>query len=304
MDGYAGPQNREPFLKFQVGANEYLSMKIAILCNPTEEGRKSIAMGDAIITLLQQKGIDYAGFTTYWPEVWDDFTDIWIVGGDGTLNRFINLHPQIRLPLSLFPAGSGNDFHSMLYGALKLEEQVNRVLAVSPRPVDAGICNGQLFLNGIGIGFDGAIVKDLIGKKKIAGKASYHISILKNIVGYKERACEVTVDEETWSGAAFLISIANGKRYGGGFQVTPRALADDSLLDLNFVGNIHPLRRIQLLPVIERGQHLSLPMVKYRQGRRFVVQCNSELPAHADGEYLQAARFEVDCLPGRFLFRW
>ncbi|HEX2532875.1 MAG TPA: YegS/Rv2252/BmrU family lipid kinase [Chitinophagaceae bacterium] len=278
-------------------------MKIALLCNPTEEGRKSVALADTLIPMLKRKGIACAGFTTYWPEVWTEFTDIWILGGDGTVNYFINHHSDTGLPLSVFPGGSGNDFHWMLYGDVSLEEQVNQVLAAAPQPVDAGSCNGRLFLNGVGIGFDGAIVEDLLGKKKIAGKASYNISILKNIVGYREPSCRIVREGRETREDILMISVANSSRYGGGFMVAPKASVTDGLLDLNIVGRIAPLKRIRYLPVIEKGEHPHLPFVQYGQFGNVLIESAEPIPAHIDGEFFSATRFDFQCLPGRFSFR-
>lgn len=275
---------------------------IALICNPTHENAKALQVADAIVAILKGKGVSYTIFTAYWPEVLDGFTDVWIVGGDGTLNHFINQHPDTQLPLSVFAGGSGNDFHWMLYGETGVLSQVEQVLQGKPRLIDAGVCNGQLFLNGVGIGFDGTIVKDLWGKKKLAGKASYLLSILKNIVQYKESYCEISLDERFVAQECFMISVANSKRYGGGFLVAPKANVQDGLLDVNIVGTIAPLKRMRFLPVIERGEHTELGFVQYHQSAKVVIQCRKSLDTHIDGEYIKANRFEIQVLPNKFLF--
>jgi YegS/Rv2252/BmrU family lipid kinase len=276
--------------------------RIAVVCNPTDENKKALRITDTIAKNLTAKGVDHSLFTTYWPEVLDGYTDVWIVGGDGTLNYFINQHPNISLPMALFAGGSGNDFHWMLYGNMGVETQMEKMLLGNTMMVDAGSCNGQLFLNGVGIGFDGAIVHDLVGKKKLAGKASYLLAILKNIVGYKERYCELNMDGRFLAQDCFMISVANGKRYGGGFHVAPRAILQDGLLDVNVIAKIAPMKRIKYLPVMENGEHLDLPFVKYYHCGRVVIESKTELPTHIDGEYVPAKRFEISVLPNKFVF--
>ena len=143
------------------------------------ENMKALAVTDRIAKILSDKQCPFSIFTTAWPKVWDNYTEAWVIGGDGTLNHFINQNPDFLLPISIFKEGSRNDFHSMIYSDITVEAQVEKVLYGAPHPVDAGSCNNSLFLNGLGIGFDGAIVKDLVGKRKVAGKASYLLSILK-----------------------------------------------------------------------------------------------------------------------------
>jgi diacylglycerol kinase (ATP) len=276
--------------------------RIALVCNPTDENQKALRIADTIATKLTQRGIEYSVFTTYWPQLLDDYTDVWVSGGDGTLNYFINQHPDTTLPLALFEGGSGNDFHWMLYGDITVEEQIDKVLQGQPQAIDAGVCNGQLFLNGVGIGFDGAIVKDLLGKKKLAGKASYLLSILKNIFTYKEEYCELKLKDRFVAQDCFMISVANGKRYGGGFHVAPKAVLQDGLLDISLIGRIAPLSRMRYLPVMEKGEHLDLPFVQYYQSDRVVIESKTELPAHIDGEYVHTSRFEIEVLPNKFVF--
>lgn len=275
---------------------------IALLCNPTPENAKALRLSEEIGLQLKKHGVQFSVFTEGWPRFWEGFTDAWIVGGDGTANWFVNENPHIQLPLSIFPGGTGNDFHWMLYGTAKTPQQVEQCLQGKNIWIDAGMCNDRLFLNGVGIGFDGAIVKDLLGKKKLAGKASYLLSIMKNILRYQEADCTATAGDEIIKQRSFIIAVANGKRYGGGFFVAPRASIEDGLLDLSMVGNISPLMRMRYLPMMEKGEHLDLPFVEYRQNQQVVIEAARELPAHVDGEYLSAAIFKMQCLPKRFLF--
>ena len=53
----------------------------------------------------------------------DGFTEVWIIGGDGTINWFINQYSEIQLPLALFGGGAGNDFHWMF---MVMKQQNNR----------------------------------------------------------------------------------------------------------------------------------------------------------------------------------
>ncbi|MGN6163853.1 MAG: diacylglycerol/lipid kinase family protein [Flavisolibacter sp.] len=259
-------------------------------------------MTDKLAILLSGMDIKHSIFITQWPQTWYGFTEAWIVGGDGTVNWFINQYPDIQLPLSVFPGGTGNDFHWMLYSDLSLERQVDQVLEGKPQLIDAGICNGKLFLNGVGIGFDGAVAKDLVGRKKLAGKGSYLLSILKRIIWYREKACTLQMPHETISQDCFMISIANGQRYGGGFKVAPNASVTDALLDVNMIGKVSLLKRIRYLPVIEKGKHLQLPFVQYKQVVSIVISSKEMLYAHIDGELEINAGFDIEILPKHFSF--
>lgn len=271
---------------------------IALVVNPTHH--KALAVADTIAVLLKAKAIEHALFTAYWPTTWVDFTEAWVVGGDGTLNYFINRYPQFELPIAIFKGGTGNDFHWLLYGALTVPQQIEAVLTATPQPTDAGFCNNRLFINGVGIGFDGKVANDLANRQK--GRASYFLAIIKNILRYRSFLCTVNTEDFHWGKRCFMVSVANGKRYGGGFQVTPKSLVNDGLLDTNIVGRIHPLSRLKYLPLIQKGQHLNLPFITYVKSGMVVVKALQEVPAHVDGEPFRATEFNLECLPAKFLF--
>jgi YegS/Rv2252/BmrU family lipid kinase len=280
----------------------YPEKNIALVCNPTPGNEKALRVTNSIEVLLAGMDVRHKVFAKNWPETLDDFTEVWIVGGDGTLNYFVNQYAAIQLPLSIFEGGSGNDFHWCLYGNKTTEQQVEQVLQGTPQLVDAGLCNEKLFLNGVGIGFDGAIVHDLLGKKKLSGKASYLLSILKQVVGYHEKHCIIQMPEETISEECFMITVANGRRYGGGFLVTPKASITDEILDVMIIGKISSFKRMKYLPVIEKGEHLDLDFVKYRLTGKIEIRSSQQLHAHMDGEYFEADCFTIEILPKRFSF--
>lgn len=276
------------------------SRNIALLCNPIVE--KAIRITDEITILLRANEIPFSIFTAYWPTVWDGFTEAWIIGGDGTVNFFINQYPEFQLPIGVFAAGSGNDLYWKLYGKTSVADQVQTFLKAHVQVIDAGSCNGRLFINGVGIGFDGVVVKSMLGKKKLAGKASYLLSVMKNIFLYRESYCSIDFNTTHVAQDCLMISIANGSRYGGGFLVAPKASVTDALLDLVLVGKIDAAQRMRYLPVIERGAHLELPFVKYYQTDQVTIKAQADLHAHMDGEYFSAETFEIRCLEKRFSF--
>ena len=51
------------------------------------------------------------------------------------------------------------------------------------------------------------------------------------------------------------------------------------------------------MPVIEKGEHLHLDFVKYRQTDKIIIHSSAKLHAHRDGEYFQADYFDIEILP-------
>lgn len=97
---------------------------IAVVCNPLAGAGRAVGFAEKLCHELTERNTMYRLFTGKWPGDFDGFTDVFIVGGDGTLNYFVNLYPAIKLPLAVFNAGTGNDFHWLLYGSKTFNEQM------------------------------------------------------------------------------------------------------------------------------------------------------------------------------------
>lgn len=279
------------------------AFNIAIVCNTLAGGGLSDQLTNQLEQMLRTQQISCTVFKDDWPDHFNGFSDVFILGGDGTLNHFINRYPNITIPLSLFKAGSGNDFGWQLYGNQTFEAQLRHVLAAQPKPVDAGRCNGRLFLNGVGIGFDGEVVKSMGKRRILAGHLAYLATVLRKIFVYREQELELTYDGRQLKEELFMISVANGSRYGGGFLVAPQAVINDGLLDLVVIRKIHPLKRFYYLPRVEKGKHIVLPIVSGDRVKQVVIKGERPMAGHLDGEPIEATEFTIEVLPGRFLFR-
>jgi len=278
---------------------------ISIVCNHLAGGGRSVILGKKIAGELQIRNIKHSLDVGDWPENFNSFTDVWIIGGDGTLNYFFNKYPGIRLPLVVFNGGTGNDVHSFLYKNKSFEEQLEIALSTSPKLIDGGRCNEKYFMNGVGIGFEGAVAKSLTGKKKTkTGKAAFMSTILRKVFFYRSKKYKMISEECNVESQNLLISVMNGHRAGGGFHIAPSSKIDDGLLDVVMVEKLHPFRRLRLLPVIEKGKHLELPFIKHFRTKKIVITSEQPMDAHLDGEYYSARRLEIEVLPAKYLFRY
>ena len=265
---------------------------------------KAVTLAQKIEKELSKQQINHDLITNTWPADFNNYTDIWIVGGDGTLNYFINHYPDIKQPLVIFSGGTGNDFHWLLYGDETFEEQLQAALSDSPKPVDIGKCNDRYFINGIGIGFEGQVAKALTGKKKILGKTSFLLTILKKIFTYRSKNYSVQSAEQNLTGKKLLVDVSNGRRAGGGFHVAPTAKADDGLFDVVIAEPLTSLQRLRWLPVIEKGKHLDQPFIQHFHTKKIIIESDEPMQSHLDGEYYEALKFEIVMLEGKLLFRY
>lgn len=273
------------------------------MCNPLAGVGKALSISQTLKRVLEKKGIRHRLYVGDWPDNLSEHSDAWIVGGDGTLNHFVNQYVNNDLPLAVFNGGTGNDFYWLLYGNMKLEEQIETVLKTSPKPIDLGKCNDRFFLNDVGIGFEGEVARRLTGRKKRPGQASFMATVIRTIFTYRSRNYTLYADGQLLSQQRFLVlDVNNGRRAGGGFHVAPEARADDGLFDIIGVDAMGVPRRLRWLPVIEKGNHLSCSFVHYNKARTVQIESDQPIEAHLDGEYYVASSMKIEMLPSRLRF--
>ena len=283
----------------------FISQKnICILYNSLAGAGRADIYAEKIKNELANRNINFKLFKNKWPASLDIYSDAFIVGGDGTMNYFVNQYAGIKLPLFIFNAGTGNDFHWMLYNGKTFEEQLEVALGTALKPIDIGLCNGRYFINGIGVGFEGEIVKSLTGKKKKPGKTSFLLCILKKIFTYRSGNYSIKTGADLFTGKKLLVDISNGCRAGGGFHIAPEAKADDGLFDIIMAESMSPFKRLLYLPVIEKGKHLQLSVIKHVRSNTVTVGSDSMIQYHMDGEYFEAKRIVIEMPSNKLYFRY
>jgi diacylglycerol kinase (ATP) len=278
--------------------------RIAVVCNPDSGKGKPTKLLPGFEQFLQQHTIAYKVFGKDLPSSLNGFTDLIIMGGDGTINYTINHFKQISVPIGIVSCGTGNDFSDLIFGKHATHDPFHTAVFASPKPVDAGRCNERLFLNGAGIGFDGWVVKKSLGKKFFTGIAAYYSTVISLLFFYRESEIVLSIDGQQSNTNLFMLSAANGKTYGGGFKVAPRADINDGVLEVVVVDKISLFKRLRYLPVIEKGKHLDLPFILYKQAKTISVESQVPLQAHLDGEYLISSTFEISILPQYYQIRY
>lgn len=279
---------------------------IAILVNPLAGKGKSKRLLNDVVLILQKKSISYSVFVMDWPKEFKVYSDIWIIGGDGTLNFFLNKYPDIHLPISIFPGGTGNDFYWKLYSDISINQQINLILSSSTKKIDAGFCNEKVFINGVGVGFDGAVLQSMRKGFLFSGHLAYLPVVIKKIFSFAEYSYDIEVNNEFIAqNKKFLLAmVTNSSRTGGGFLVSPDAKIYDGKLNLLLCTALPILNRLRYLPVIEKGNHLRLPFIMNSLAESVLIRCEKIIPAQIDGELFYSNKFEIKVLKGKYNFKY
>ncbi len=275
--------------------------KIAFLINPL---KRTIAIANYFswvmeVVKVEKTDCEIQLFAKEWPSELGDFDQVWVMGGDGTFNYFVNKYPSVEIPIALFKGGTGNDFYWKLYGNLSRRAHLDAVLAGHAEAFDAGDCNGQIFLNGVGIGIEGEVLKSMDAIRYFKGGLGYYLAAIPNLLKFKTYS--VTYGK-TVAREVFLCMVFNSSRAGGGFHFFPKASVQDGLLDVLFCQPIPVWKRLYYMPIIQSGKHVNLPIVEFSKEKKIVIKTSRELSAQVDGEVQTSDVFDFSVLPSKFTF--
>lgn len=224
---------------------------------------------------------------------------VYSIGGDGTLNEVLNGIIGSDSSLAVIPAGSGNDFARTLYGDIKLSNILEDLIYGEDKVIDVARLNNKYYLNISSIGFDASVVNNARNYKKykfISGSMAYAMGIVKSLFTFKPMELIFKVEENEVKGNMYLISVANGKCYGGGIKIAPNAKIDDGLLDVYAIKKPKIHRLIRFLPKVVKGKDTShIEEIKYIKCKKIHVRATQEATVNIDGEilFLKDLTFEI-----------
>lgn len=233
-------------------------------------------------------------FDSFWPKGLDLFDEVWVMGGDGTYNYFVNQYPTCQKPIGLLKGGTGNDFYWKIFGGLSREKQLNHLVAGNSEWVDAGQVNNKLFLNGVGIGIEGEVLHAMDTIRHIGGALGYYLAAIPALFRFK--------DYKANRKPVFLWMVFNSVRAGGGFHFFPMASIQDGKLDMMTCDPLPVWKRLFYMPIIQSGRHTRLSFLHFSTIESKRVVCDRILKAQVDGEVLEAKTFDFTILPAKFKF--
>ena len=274
-----------------------------ILVNPLSNNKKGEDALDKVLDILQEEvevlKITHINLVVFVSKLKEN-DEIILVGGDGTINNFVNkLNGNIPSnKFYLFPAGTGIDF-------LKDVEYkeglflINKYLVNLPKVTVKG--HSYFFINGVGFGIDGYCCE--VGDKLKAEsqeKINYAGIAVKGLLfHFRKVNATVECDGEVYSYKhVWLAPTMKGRYYGGGLMIAP---SQDRLSSDKLVTNVvyrTPFRLAALIsfPSIFKGEHTKKKnIVKIVTGKKIKVTFDRPCALQIDGEtILDVTSYEVE----------
>ena len=221
-------------------------------------------------------------------------------GGDGTVQRCLDVMAGTDATLAVVPAGTANLFASNLGIPKDIAEAVRIGLNGARRKIDVGRIEGERFGVMAGAGLDARMIRDADGTlKDRLGRLAYVWTGVKNARAATFRA-QIEVDGTQWyEGEASLVLAGNLGEIFAGVEAFEDAKPDDGELELGVVraeGLVEWARTAARAAV---GKPSDSPFVHQTRARMVEVKLDRKVPYELDGGARDAIkRFDVEVEPG------
>ena len=241
-------------------------MKRFILYNPIsgngqgESFKKKLSNMLVGCELIHLNIMEIKNYTTFFSQITES-DEVYVCGGDGTLNRFINETSEIEYKNKIYyyAAGSGNDFMNDLEVTsytkpIRIDEYISSLPTVTVKD------KTYRFLNGVGLGVDGYVCSEISRKKALKKKKVSYVPVaLKALFkDYSPTNATVTVDgvTNTYS-RVWMSAVMKGRFFGGGMMIAPDQKRFDSegKLTALVAYNLSKFKILSLFLLIFKGKH-------------------------------------------------
>ncbi len=234
------------------------------------------------------------------------------VGGDGTINEIANgfyenkkiINPDTTL--GIVPSGTGCDFTRSLNIPLGLKKALKVITQAPSNLIDTGRVrfknhsgeqDERFFLNVSDFGIGGEVVKKVNENRMERKTSSYLKCLISTFISYKNKKIKIKIDGEDLPEDEYLIgTISNGRIFGKGMKIAPKAKLDDGLFDVVLVKGMKKMEFFRNVWKIYSGSHLSHPKISLIRGKRIEASGadeDKEVLIEVDGE-------QVGTLPAIF----
>jgi YegS/Rv2252/BmrU family lipid kinase len=209
---------------------------------------------------------------------------VFVWGGDGTVQRALDVLAGSDVPMAVIPAGTGNLFASNLGIPANIEEAVRIGLSEQIRPIDVGRVNGERFGVMAGVGADALMIEEADGSlKDRLGRGAYVLTGVRTLADASVKA-RVTVDgSKFYSGTAGCVLVGNVGRVLGGVDAFDDASPTDGRLDVAVVTATSPAQWARVLSRAVAGTTAKAKYVEMTAARKIDIELKSRRLYQVDG---------------------
>ena len=217
---------------------------------------------------------------------------LYACGGDGTIHEVANgIAGFSNAAMTAIPTGTGNDFlKNFGPDAAKFTDAEN-LWDGDVFPLDLIDCNGRLCLTIACNGIDARVadsVHQYSGSPLLNGRGSYLCSVAVNFLFRPiGRRWTVSLGGTELEDDFALVSMCNGRYYGGGSMPVPEARMDDGVLHTVLLRNVSKATFARLFGAYSAGKYRELPadLIQVSTAKKVRIRAEDEdIVTCLDGE--------------------
>ena len=234
---------------------------------------------------------------------------IYACGGDGTIHEVANgVAGFPNAAMTAIPTGTGNDFLKNFGDDAAKFADADNLWDGDVFPLDLIDCNGKLCLTIACNGIDARIadsVHQYSGTPLLSGRGSYLASVAMNFLFRPiGRRWRVWLDDEALEDDFALVSMCNGRYYGGGSMPVPEARMNDGVLHTVLIKNIPKATFARLFAPYSAGEYRKLPqeLIRVSTARQVRIQAEEDIVTCLDGECFRSREVVMGLADKRLRF--
>ena len=213
------------------------------------------------------------------------------IGGDGTINEVANgffdggeaVAPKAAM--GLLPFGTGGDFRKSLNIPKDMAKSAailgrHKIKAIDLGNLDyshrAGGTGQRIFVNITSFGMSGEVDEQVnAASKRLGGRVTFMLATLKTSIAFRAKRVRMVFDDQEDKAVESTIStvaVANGRFFGGGMQVAPKAELADGSFDVVALEDMGLGKSLLFSRHIYKGTHLALDEVSSRRAKKVYAE--------------------------------
>lgn len=209
---------------------------------------------------------------------------VFVWGGDGMVQRSIDVLAGSGAALAILPAGTANLFASSLGIPDDVAEAVEIGLNGHSRSLDVGKVNGERFAVMAGAGLDARMIRDADGTLKDRfGRLAYVWTASKHLRSQPFEA-RIEVNGELWyEDEASCVLLGNIGSLFGGIEAFDNASPEDGLLELGVAQAEGLGQWARTIARTAVGTTARSPFVRVTKAKKVKVELDRKVPYELDG---------------------
>lgn len=267
---------------------------------------RSAAAGCSYSIYPSVANADYSFLDEIIPQ--QEFTDIVIAGGDGTVNQAIAGLKKHNLPFGIIPSGSGNGLAFSAGIPKNPAKALDIIFKGKNAWTDAFLMNGRFACLLCGLGFDAQVAHDF-ALDKGRGLYTYVKKIFQGFFTARAYPFVIQLKDNEVKLDAYFISVANSNQFGNQFTIAPKASLTDGLLDVVVMACqskwnvlLQTLLQVTGYHQLQQVERLNdqTSVIYFQTGQLTIVNPEGA-PMHLDGEPIESAeKVEITIVPKAF----